>query len=274
MKFSEFLESKLRQKTWSVTGQPYYSKIEQRPHRPIITLPYGQNLTREQFGELYYQSIIKKNQDKFKELFNYLKNKYMRIFYKKFDNLTIQTIEDAFQESIMKFLEQKFNERDNIEGYFRMIMNNKILDIFKSKQKVVDAATDTRDEKTISPIDLLISNELRLRISKIIEDVINNIDKKKVAAFCLGYGLGCYENGKVKIPEKFEFGPIYKLLKTGEFSDKLDYDYIIKELAKKRIKINKSQIAQAFLQIRSFMLEKLNFNEANLSFRQWTSTYF
>lgn len=268
MKFKDFLierqtqKLRNRNKIWrSAVGQPYFSSIEQRPSRYV--LPYGKDISTKDFNELYHQAIVEKNKEKFKELFNYLKEKYIRIFNRKFENLPLETIEDVFQESIMKFLEREFNNNDNIEAYFRLIMKNKLYDQLRTKKRTPLRNRDHRqnlepiDTKTPQPINLAINNELRSKIIKIIEEIVKNFDKKKVASFCFGYGLGCYENGKIKVPDNFQFGPIYKLLKTGEFSDKIDMNYIIKELAKKRIKTTKSEIAAAFFQIRNFILQRL-----------------
>jgi len=117
----------------------------------------------------------------------------------------------------------------------------------------------------------LANQELVLRIRNSLEK-LKTKDPKKVAAFCTSLGLDCYRNGAIEIPQNLEIGPMFKQLKSGELSDKID----LPELAYKLNKDHGIQATEANLrswlhEIRNFMMIELGdlIKSESLSFSGW-----
>lgn len=112
-------------------GQPYYSNIKHRPYRPVKI----RQKPDSDVDFLYYRGVIQKSQEELNLLVNYLKDYYISYFYNKFENLSLEDVEDAFQESISKLVKNKEPIRPghSIAQLFHFMMNNQLFSTHRRK---------------------------------------------------------------------------------------------------------------------------------------------
>lgn len=128
------------------SGQPHYSSARHRPYRPI-------KISQKPDADvdfLYYRGVLKGSEEELNLLVDYLKDFYTSYFYNKFENLTIQDVEDAFQESISKLVKNKEPIRPghSIAQLFHFIMNNELVNIHRNKIRRLRTISGLRDTRS------------------------------------------------------------------------------------------------------------------------------
>jgi len=84
--------------------------------------------------ELYSKGVLKGRKKALKSFLETLKNKYVKIFYNKFPKIQYEDIQEAFDETIKKILEEKPKTQKKIEQLFKKNMHQNLSAYSKRKK--------------------------------------------------------------------------------------------------------------------------------------------
>lgn len=86
--------------------------------------------------DLYQKGVLGKRKKALNSLLNHLKEKYVKFFYNKFPKIQYEDIQEAFEDTTKKIIEEKPKSKSKIENLFKKTMLQFLSNLSKKKNKI------------------------------------------------------------------------------------------------------------------------------------------